>query len=28
VGPGIMPSYADLPPAKKQDLIDFLASLR
>jgi menaquinol-cytochrome c reductase cytochrome b/c subunit len=28
VGPGIMPSYADLPPAKKQDLVDFLASLR
>jgi menaquinol-cytochrome c reductase cytochrome b/c subunit len=28
VGPGIMPSYADLPPAKKRDLIDFLASLQ
>ncbi len=28
VGPGIMPSYADLPPAKKQDLVDFLASLQ
>ncbi len=28
VGPGIMPSYSDLPPAKKQDLVDFLASLR
>ena len=28
VGPGIMPSYADLPAAKKRDLIDFLASLQ
>jgi menaquinol-cytochrome c reductase cytochrome b/c subunit len=28
VGPGIMPSYADLPPAKKRDLVDFLASLQ
>jgi menaquinol-cytochrome c reductase cytochrome b/c subunit len=28
VGPGIMPSYADLPPAKKRDLINFLASLQ
>jgi menaquinol-cytochrome c reductase cytochrome b/c subunit len=28
VGPGIMPSYADLPPAKKQDLVNFLASLQ
>ena len=28
VGPGIMPSYADLPPGKKRDLIDFLASLQ
>jgi menaquinol-cytochrome c reductase cytochrome b/c subunit len=28
VGPGIMPSYTDLPPAKKRDLIDFLASLQ
>ena len=28
VGPGIMPSYADLPPGKKQDVVDFLASLR
>jgi menaquinol-cytochrome c reductase cytochrome b/c subunit len=28
VGPGIMPSYAELSPQKKQDLIDFLASLR
>lgn len=26
--PGIMPSYADLPRGKKQDLVDFLASLR
>jgi quinol---cytochrome c reductase cytochrome c subunit, bacillus type len=28
VGPGIMPSYADLPAGKKRDLLDFLASLR
>ena len=28
VGPGIMPSYADLPPAKKRDMINFLASLQ
>jgi menaquinol-cytochrome c reductase cytochrome b/c subunit len=28
VGPGIMPSYADLPAAKQRDLVDFLASLR
>jgi len=28
VGPGIMPSYADLPPAKKRDLVNFLASLQ
>ena len=28
VGPGIMPSYQDLPEQKKQDLVDFLASLR
>jgi len=28
VGPGIMPSYADLPPAKQRDLVDFLASLQ
>jgi menaquinol-cytochrome c reductase cytochrome b/c subunit len=28
VGPGIMPSYADLPPGKKRDVVDFLASLR
>ncbi len=28
VGPGVMPSYKDLPPAKKQDLIDYLSSLR
>ena len=27
VGPGIMPSYADLPPAKKQDLVNFLSVL-
>jgi menaquinol-cytochrome c reductase cytochrome b/c subunit len=28
VGPGQMPSYADLPPEKFNDLVDFLASLR
>jgi mono/diheme cytochrome c family protein len=27
VGPGIMPSYATLPPQKLSDLADFLASL-
>ena len=28
VGPGIMPSYKSLSPAKKRDLIDYLSSLR
>jgi hypothetical protein len=27
IGPGIMPSFRDLPPEKKQQLADFLASL-